>query len=91
MFLKNRSFAFALVAASVVVGLFGCGGGGGSIMSDVGGIPTAARNQPLAGSDSVTQSSVGMNGTTVDDISVMVNYRPGGRVDYRVANGREWS
>ena len=61
--------------------------GGGSMP---GGIPAAARNQPLAG-QSVTQSSNGANGVTTDNISVTVSDAGNGRVNYTVANGQAWS
>ena len=95
-------FAVALFA----VVLPGCGGGGagaipgagGSPMSQLpptdhrshpGGIPSAARNRPTAGA-TVVQSSNSVNDSTTDDISVRVSFRPGGYIDYRVANGEQW-
>ena len=38
----------------------------------------------------IVQSSNSANDVTTDDISVRVNFRPGGYVDYRVANGDQW-
>ena len=71
--------------------------GGGGMMEtsqppaqQPGGIPAAARNQPLAG-QSVTQSSNGANGVTTDNISVTVSDAGNGRVNYTVANGQAWS
>ena len=54
-----------------------------------GGIPSAARNRPLAG-DSVVQSSNGTNGVTADDISVWLGVSPGSPLHYRVRNANEW-
>ena len=53
-----------------------------------GGIGEAAQNRPQAGS-SVTQSSIGAGGAVPQDITVEVEYRPGGDIGYRVSNG-EW-
>ena len=52
------------------------------------GIGEAAQNRPLAG-NSVTQSSIGASGAAPEDITVEVEYRPGGEIGYRVSNG-EW-
>ena len=72
----------------------GLGGGGANRPPEArvrhGGIPAAARNMPRAGA-SVTQSSIGANGVTSDNISVEVSYAGNGRVNYRVANGTQWS
>lgn len=71
----------------------GSGNGGGGSMpgpSMMGGIPAAARNQPLAGK-SVTQSSIGAAGVTTDNISVDVAYGTNGLASYTVANGDNWS
>ena len=68
----------------------GLGGAGPTDRQKHGGIPAAARNMPRAGA-SVTQSSIGANGVTSDNISVEVSYAGIGRVNYRVANGTQWS
>ena len=56
----------------------------------MGGIPAAANNRPLAG-NSVTQSSIGADGVTTDNIKVDVDYGTGRLARYSVANGDKWS
>ena len=90
----------------VTVALPGCGGGGAGVRpmagdsrmppiqptdqaTHPGGIPAAARNRPFAG-PVVVQSSNGADDSTSDDITVRVDFRPGGYIDYRVANGEQW-
>ena len=69
----------------------GLGGAGPTDRLKHGGIPAAARNMPRAGA-SVTQSSIGANGVTSDNISVVyMSYAGNGRVNYQVANGARWS
>ena len=101
--MPDKLTASTLAAAVLfAVASSGCGGGGANVRDVMdgpstpiddrgspGGIPTAARNRTHAGG-SVVQSSNSTNGVTTDEISVEVNFRQGGYVDYRVANGDDW-
>ena len=99
--MPSRLKASTLAAAVLFSVAPGCGGGGDARSVAVepskpiderifpGGIPAAARTRAHADS-SVVQSSNSANGVTTDDISVRVNFREGGYVDYRVANGDDW-
>ena len=101
--MRDKLTAPTLAAAVLfMIASSGCGGGGANVRNVMdgpatpidgggfpGGIPAAARNRTNAGG-SVVQSSNSANGVTSDDISVQVDFRQGGHVDYRVAKGDDW-
>ena len=91
MLMKGSPLVY-VAAASLALVLYGCGGSpgpgaaGATAGSMPGGIGAAAGNRPQAG-ESVTQTSTG--GAAPEDVSVRVEYRPGGKIGYRVSTG-EW-
>ena len=72
------------VAVVFAVALSGCGIGGGDVQRAV--------DEPLVMHDvgSVVPSSKSTNAVTTDGLSIQVKFRPGGYIDYRVANGDDW-